>query len=102
MNKLLCVAALSSLFLTACATGPMASTNGATSTASVAGERYCFKRNLSEGDGKLHCNWVADRSQICASSPRHSESVEMARYTAPQPSGRCETGEYIVKVAPKA
>ena len=99
MQKLICVAALS-LLASACATAPTASTsNGA--TASVAGERYCFKRNLAEGDGKLHCNWVADRSRVCDSG-RVYETVEMGRYTAPAPAGRCETGEYIVKVAPKA
>ena len=99
MNKLLCVAAVS-ILASACASAPTASTpNG--STASVAGERYCFKRNLTESDGKLHCNWVADRSQVCAMG-RHSESVDAARYSYPQPSGRCDTGEYIVKVAPKA
>jgi hypothetical protein len=99
MNKLICVAAVS-ILASACASAPTASTsNGA--TASVAGERYCFKRNLTEGDGKLHCNWVADRSQVCDSG-RVNATVEMARFSSPQPAGRCNTGEYIVKVAPKA
>ena len=99
MKKLICVAAVS-ILASACASAPTASTsNGA--TASVAGERYCFKRNLTEGDGKLHCNWVADRSQVCESG-RVSAAVETARFSAPQPAGRCNTGEFIVKVAPKA
>jgi hypothetical protein len=100
MNKLICVAAVS-ILASACASAPTASTSNGGATASVAGERYCFKRNLTEGDGKLHCNWVADRSQVC-NSARVYETVEIGRYSAPQPSGRCETGEYIVKVAPKA
>ena len=99
MNKLLCVAAVS-ILASACASAPTATTSNG-SNGSVAGERYCFKRNLSESDGKLHCNWVADRSQVCNNS-RHTETVDMGRFSAPQPSGRCDTGEYIVKVAPRA
>jgi hypothetical protein len=100
MNKLFCAAVASLFPLAACTSVPMASTsNGATASA-PAGERYCAKRNLTESDGKLHCNWVADRSQVCGA--RHSDSVDVARFTAPAPAGRCETGEYLVKVAPRA
>lgn len=100
MKKLLCLAALTIVPLAACTTTPTATvSNGA--TASVAGERYCFKRNLTESDGKLHCNWVADRGDVCGSA-RHDATVEAGRFSAPQPAGRCETGEYIVKVQPKA
>lgn len=98
MNKLLCVAVASLFPLAACTTAPVTTaSNGATA---AAGERYCAKRQLTESDGKLHCNWVTDRSQVCGA--RHSDSVEMARFTAPAPAGRCETGEYLVKVAPRA
>jgi hypothetical protein len=100
MNKLLCFAVASLLPLAACTSVPMASVSNGASGASPAGERYCAKRQLSESDGKLHCNWVTDRSQVCGA--RHSESIEMGRYTAPAPSGRCETGEYLVKVQPRA
>lgn len=98
MNKLLCIAVAAAVPLAACTSVPVASTNGA--SAGAAGERYCYKRNLVESDGKLHCNWVADRSQVCGA--RSESAVEMGRFTPPAPAGRCETGEYLVKVQPKA
>ena len=100
MKKLLCVAVASLFPLAGCTGVPMASVSNGASASAPAGERYCAKRNLTESDGKLHCNWVADRSQVCGA--RNSDSVEMARFTAPAPAGRCETGEYLVKVQPKA
>jgi hypothetical protein len=100
MNKLLCVAVASLLPLAACTSVPVASVSNGASAPAPAAERYCIKRHLSESDGKLHCSWVADRSQVCGA--RHTESLDMGRYTAPAPSGRCETGEYLVKVQPRA
>ncbi len=100
MKKLLCVAAASVVSLAACTSVPMASvSNGTSAGAAGGGERYCWKRNLSESDGKLYCNWVTDRSQACVRGD--STPVEMARFTPPAPSGRCETGEYLVKVLPR-
>ena len=98
MNKLLSLALASILPLAACTATPVASTNGASMTP-VAGERYCFKRNLYVADGKLTCNWVTDRKQACTA--RNDEVLDAARYSAPAPSGRCETGEYLVKVQPR-
>lgn len=102
MNKLLGLALVAALPLTACSNLPMASTTTKASdnNVAVAGEQYCFKRNLVQSDGKLYCNWVSDRNDVC--SARTDKGLEVARYGIPQPAGRCETGEYLMKVAPKA
>jgi hypothetical protein len=100
MNKLPFLA-IATLSVAACSSMPMASTNGPSKpTYAASGEQYCFKRNLAESGGKLYCNWVADRSQACTA--RADVGVEVARYSDPQPAGRCDTGEYLVKVSPKA
>ncbi len=99
MNKLLLAAVASILPLAACTTAPMASVSNDTMASSPAGEQYCWKRNLSESGGKLYCNWVSNRGQACERGD--SSPVDMARFTAPLPSGRCETGEYLVKVLPR-
>ena len=97
-TKLLFVAA-AVVSLAACTSVPMASVSTGASGGATGGEHYCWKRNLTESDGKLYCNWVTDRSQACVR--RDSTPVEMARFTPPAPSGRCETGEYLVKVLPR-
>lgn len=99
MKKLLCIAAATLFTLSACSSVPMASVSSGATAGSTGGERYCWKRNMTESDGKLYCNWVTDRSQACARAD--STPIEMARFTAPAPSGRCETGEYLVKVLPR-
>jgi len=93
--------AVAALSVAACSSMPMASTNGATRTAMAnGGEQYCFKRNLVESGGKLYCNWVSDRNDACTA--RTDSGVEVTRYSDPKPAGRCDTGEYLVKVTPKA
>ncbi|MDQ3027401.1 MAG: hypothetical protein M3R58_12970 [Pseudomonadota bacterium] len=77
MKKLLCISAATLVVLTACTSVPMASVSNGASSA----------------------NWVTDRSQACARAD--STPIEMARFTEPAPSGRCETGEYLVKVLPR-
>jgi hypothetical protein len=100
MNKLLLAAIASILPLAACTTAPMASAPMNTASSSPAGERYCWKRNLSESNGKLYCNWVTDRDHACERGD--STPVDMARFSGPMPSGRCEDGNYLVKVMPRA
>lgn len=101
MNKLSFLAVAASLTLTACANSPMfASSEGSGGSAPPSGTQYCSKRNLSESGGKLNCTWVADRSQACTA--RADKSLEIARYTEVTPAGRCDTGEYLVRVSPKA
>jgi len=102
MNKLLGLALVATLPLAACSHMPMASTTTKASDTYVAtaGEQYCFKRNLVQSDGKLYCNWVSDRNEACTA--RTDKGLDVARYGSPQPAGRCETGEYLMKVAPKA
>jgi len=102
MNKLLGLALVATLPLAACSHMPMASTSEKASNTAVAtsGEQYCFKRNLVQSDGKLYCNWVSDRADACTA--RADKGLEIARYGDPQPAGRCDTGEYLMKVAPRA
>ena len=100
MNKLVLLS-LAALSLAACSGLPTASTNGSSgSYVAASGEQYCFKRNLVQSNGKLYCNWVSDRDQACTA--RSDTGLEITRYSDPQPAGRCETGEYLMKVAPRA
>ena len=102
MNKLVLLSVASAFAVAACSNMPMASTGSASSSrvASAAGEQYCFKRNLVQSNGKLYCNWVTDRNDAC--NARNDTGLDVARYSDPQPAGRCDTGEYLMKVHPKA
>jgi hypothetical protein len=95
---------LAAISLAACSSmSPTAGVNGGSATVAtnnVAGAQYCFKRNLVDSGGKLYCNWVADRNEVCRA--RADKALDPARFTDPVPAGRCETGEYLVKVSPKA
>lgn len=100
MNKALCLAVAAVLPLAACSTSPMvAGVNGAGAPTVGGGTQYCWKRNLVDSGGKLYCNWVADRKQVC--SARDDRAIDPARFTEPVPAGRCETGEYLVRVSPR-
>ena len=99
MNKLTCLAVAAFLPIAACSTAPMTSTHGGNGATVSGGEQYCFKRNLVDSGGKLYCNWVADRSQAC--SARADKALDPGRYSEPVAAGRCETGEYLVRVQPK-
>jgi hypothetical protein len=103
MTKLALALATSILVLAACASGPMATTSSNTTMASLSGEQFCWKRILAEKDGKLYCNWVSDLSKACLAerSQDYSTAVEMDRFSAPQAAGRCENGNYLVRVQPR-
>jgi hypothetical protein len=100
MAKALLSAAASAFVLAACTHVPMASVSDSTpSASSAAGERYCWKRNLSESGGKLYCNWSPDRSRACERAD--STPIEASRYSEPAAAGRCEDGNYLVRVQPR-
>jgi hypothetical protein len=99
MYKALLFAAASTVALAACTNVPLASVSDASpNVASTAGERYCWKRNLTEGGGKLYCNW-SDRGHACERAD--STAIEAARYSEPVAAGRCEDGNYLVRVQPR-
>ena len=104
MTKIALALAASILVLAACASGPMANTSNGATLASLSGEQYCWKRILAEKDGKLYCNWVSDLSKACAEERGrdYSTAVEMKRYSEPQAAGRCENGNYLVRVQPRS
>ncbi len=105
MNKLGIAVAASIVILGGCASTPMVSVAGKSGAdyAGPAGERYCWKRNLSEKDGKLYCNWVADLKAACLPerSMDYSTGIEMAQFSDPKAAGRCENGNYLVMVQPR-
>ena len=101
MKKLSFLAVAASLTLSACATSPMfTSSEGSGASAPPSGTQYCSKWNLSESGGMLNCTWVADPKAACTA--RTDKRLEIARYTSIAPAGRCETGEPLVRVSPKA
>src|SRR5207244_3618226 len=83
MNKLLGLVVVATLPLAACSHMPMASTTtkSANTAMAASGEQYCFKRNLRQSDGKLYCNWVADRAEAC--NARDDRGLEVSGYGDP-------------------
>lgn len=73
-------------------------------TMSAAGSRpsayYCAKERLIQSGDRLDCNWQPTIDDAC----RYSNSSVLqqgALASQPQPAGRCNTGEWLVKVSPR-
>ena len=98
MNKTLCIAAAAAV--AACA-GPQASieSRGAPAPRSSA-YYYCLKDRLNPQAGGLECNWQPTGNEACTF--RKSSTLERASLASdPEPAGRCNTGEWLVKVSPR-
>jgi len=97
MNKTLCIAA-AALLVAACA-GPRGST-GRSALAAGSPAYYCDKERLLPQGGRLQCNWQPSADEAC----KFTESSVLERATLasePQPAGRCNTGQWLVKVSPR-
>ena len=100
MRKLWSLAVAAMLPITACTTAPMASSTAANGDTLPSGTQFCKKNHLGTGGGQLQCSWMADRKQACQA--HEGKSLDAGRYTEPEYAGRCENGENLVRVSPKA
>jgi hypothetical protein len=101
MKTTLCAAAFTcaAALITGCA-GTQASlaTHGTAPSKSAA--YYCVKDNLAPDGTRLSCNWQASADEAC----KFANSSVLMRDTLgsdPQPAGRCNTGQWLVKVTPR-
>jgi hypothetical protein len=98
MNKLLLVAAVPVVLLSACA--PAARTT-ADASGAAGTTLYCWKDRVATSGDTLVCNWdsnVADACKSTYSSAIRKESVA----SGPQDAGRrCSNGQWLVQVTTK-
>ena len=96
MRNTLCFAAV---VIAGCA-APQASTDYSPSATSGASVYYCAKNRLNTNGGLLECNWQPTVDDACGQTK--SSVLERASLASdPQPSVRCSSGVWLVKVAPR-
>jgi hypothetical protein len=87
------------IFAAGCA-GPQASVDSSASAAPGASAWYCAKERLVADGERLSCNWQPTAGEACRLS--HTTVLDRASIAgAPQPAGRCNTGEWLVKATPR-
>ena len=82
---------LSLLLPAACASGV---DNATVAQPSPTGAYYCLEDKAFEAEGKLVCNWTAERREACRSS-RESYIELTALKAPPGRAGRCANGQAI-------
>jgi hypothetical protein len=97
MKNTLCCAAFAA-FAAGCA-APQASV-GTGSAAPAASAYYCAKDRLNPNGTNLECNWQPTIDAAC--SLTKSSVLERESLAAdPQPAGRCNSGQWLVKATPR-
>jgi hypothetical protein len=99
MKSLACVAAFSlAAFAAGCAV-PQASVGSSPgATLARSSTYYCAKERLTADGDRLECNWQPTAEDAC----RFGNASVMQRGSLaadPQPAGRCNTGQWLVKVS---
>ena len=99
MKSLTCVFAAVCVALAAgCAARP--ASMGPTAAAAPSSGYYCAKERLAGDGGRLECNWQPTADEAC----KFSDTSVLDRGSLasdPQPAGRCNTGQWLVKVSPR-
>jgi hypothetical protein len=99
MKSLHCIFALAAAALAAGCASPQASL-GAATAATPSPAYYCSKERLNDNAGHLECNWQPTAEEACRfGNTRVLQRDAMA--ADPQPAGRCNTGQWLVKVMPR-
>jgi len=92
MNKKLCVLAATLAAVAGCA-APPATRVAASSSPSY----YCVKENLLASGDRLQCNWQPTADEACKFAD--VSVMERGSFSSdPQPAGRCNTGQWLVRV----
>jgi hypothetical protein len=98
MKNTLCPAVFAA-FVAGCA-APQASVGTAGSAASGASAYYCAKDRLNVNGASLECNWQPTVDEACRFTK--SSVLERGSLAAdPQPAGRCNTGQWLVRAVPR-
>jgi hypothetical protein len=98
MKSTLCPAVFA-VFVAGCA-APQTSTGTAGSAAPSASAYYCAKDRLNVNGANLECNWQPTMDEACRLTK--SRSLERGSLAAdPQPAGRCNAGQWLVKAVPR-
>ena len=99
MKNTICCAALA--VLTAGCAAPQAPVGTSGSAAPGASAYYCAKDRLNVNGANLECNWHPTVDEAC--SLTKSSVLERGSLAAePQPAGRCNSGQWLVKAMPRA
>ena len=100
MKKIAGFAAATMAILSGCS-GLQSSTASSTPGASArASSYYCQQERLNTNGDRLECNWQPTAEEAC----RYANSMALTRSSVtgePQQSGRCSSGQWLVKVTPR-
>ncbi len=98
MKSLLCVLAAAAL-AAGCAV-PQASMGITAAAAARSSSYYCAKERLVADGERLECNWQPTADEAC----KFGDTSVLQRSSLasdPLPAGRCNTGQWLVKVSPR-
>ena len=94
MNKKTpCILAATLAVLAGCAAPPATRTAAATPAAAY----YCTQERLAADGDRLECNWQPTADEAC----KFGDVSVMQRGSLasdPQPAGRCNTGQWLVRI----
>jgi hypothetical protein len=101
MKNLPCVLAAAAVTIVAGCAAPQASVEPASATAAArSSSYYCAKERLAADGDRLECNWQPTADEACKfGDTRILQRVSLA--SDPQPAGRCNTGQWLVRVSPR-
>ncbi|HUQ28111.1 MAG TPA: hypothetical protein VM051_05935 [Usitatibacter sp.] len=101
MKNFTCIATLAFAALAAACAAPQASVGSSAAAAPArSASYYCSRERLTADGERLECNWQPTADDAC----RFANTSVMQRGTLasdPQPAGRCNTGQWLVKVSPR-
>ena len=98
MKSLPCVLAAFAAALAAGCAVPQASVGTSAAASARSSSYYCSKERLAADGERLECNWQPTADEAC----RFGNVTVLQRgslATDPQPAGRCNTGQWLVKVS---
>ncbi len=98
MKSTLCPAVFAA-FVAGCA-APQASVGTDRSAAGDSSAYYCARDRLNLNGANLECNWHRTVDEACSFTK--SSVLERGSLAAdPQPAGRCNTGQWLVRALPR-
>lgn len=97
MKKARCIAILPMLLLWGCASVGGGGGGGDGAEAPRASTYYCWKDTLNNRGDTLACNWESNRMDACRLK-NHSTLARDAIASGPEDAGRCDNGQWLVKV----
>jgi hypothetical protein len=100
MKKIAGITVATMAILSGCAGLQSSTASNAPGASARASSYYCQQERLNSNGDKLECNWQPTAEEAC----RFGNSSTMTRASVtgdPQQSGRCSSGQWLVKVTPR-